>query len=175
VYRRAHFTAFVDMQRQPQSSMSLSLPTSVQYRVVMQYRNSATLRQVFNQLHRAYQQRRLTAVLPNLATKSAHVGVTQVVRQLQGWGLIAHCEPVQRAPGLRVYLRYAGGRPAVRIHVFFAKRMQTHVLSVTILAQVARAQAGVHLVIATTYGWLSVDECLRFRCGGVLVAAIYAG
>ena len=118
----------------------------------MQYRNSVTLRQAFNQLRRAYLQKRLTAVLPGLATRSTRGGAAHVVRQFQGWGLIAHCEPIRGSQTLRVYLRYAGGRPAVRIHVFFAKRMQTHVLSIDVLAQIARAQAGVHLVIATTRG-----------------------
>jgi hypothetical protein len=174
-YPRGRYTSFADTPKQLRSGMSLSQSTSDKHRVVMQYRNSATLRQAFNQLRRAYQQRRLTAILPNLSPKSTRAGAAQAVRQLQGWGLIAHCEPGQRASGLRVYLRYVGGRPAARIHVFFAKRTQTHVLSISVLAQVARAQAGAHLIIATTRGWLSVDECLRFRCGGVLVAAVYAG
>ena len=139
------------------------------------------LARVLAQLQLSYQRHQLTVLLH--ASQTGRPLITLLAR-LQRWGVIAHFEPTvpstsvlqkKGQPCFRIFLRYASARPAVRVQSFISRQAQTHVLSLAALVQIARDHRGVQLVLATSRGQLSLEECLRYRCGGTLLLSVYPG
>jgi ribosomal protein S8 len=142
--------------------------------------SQACLTRILAQLQLSYQRHQLTVLL-----RASQEGrsLTALLTRLQRWGVIAHFEPLggstlaqkQERLRFRVFLRYASARPAVRIQSFVSRQAQTHVLPLAALVQIARDHRGVQLVLATSRGQLSLEECLRCRCGGTLLLSVYPG
>lgn len=90
-------------------------------------------------------------------------GWASSLAKLQQWGLISHWEPVFFGPDrhYRLYLRYTKRSPGASITTFVRRSQLTHTLSVATLARLARERAGVRLVLQTTRGLLTLEECLR--------------
>jgi ribosomal protein S8 len=137
---------------------------------------AASFIQIVGQLRHAYRRRLVAVILRSRAAGSVFGAVTCFAK-LQQWGLIAHWEPVQfgRHPRYRLYLRYTRRQPAVQIATFYRQSQQTHILTLEVLARLAREQGGLRVILRTTKGLLTSDECLRQRVGGALVLSLYAG
>ena len=93
-------------------------------------------------------------------------------------GAIAHFERVRalagcRTSAYRLFLRYRGGQPVSQVWAQTALSVSGCRLSLAALRQLARAHNGLALFIYTDRGLLTIDECLRQRCGGVLGFGAY--
>jgi ribosomal protein S8 len=108
---------------------------------------------------------------------SPTTGWASSLAKLQQWGIISHWEPLFLGPDrhYRLYLRYTKRCPGVSVTTFVRRSQLTHTLSVATLACLARERAGVRLVLQTSRGLLTLEECLKWHLGGMLVFSLIVG
>jgi hypothetical protein len=93
-------------------------------------------------------------------------------------GVLAHFEQAQsrgrrRGVAYLLFLRYRDSLPVSRVWAQTTRDVSGCRLSLAALRQLARTHGGLALLIYTDSGLLTIGECLRRRCGGVLGFGAY--
>jgi len=132
---------------------------------------TAALSTLLLRVQAGYQHRRLFIQLTqvgSLQTLTYHCRLLRQAGVCTSVALTLAAGRGSRSYTIRLGLRYLAGSPAMRVLTFPRARAGGRALTYAAICQLGYTYPGIRFFLQTPQGYLSLDQCIHRRCGGVL-------